>query len=417
MRRQLPPAAQPGLADPDRLPAHSLAAGACYLATNLLLSLRFLTSQSQTLASLNAFKPLLALVVVAGLAALVSGVRRPPPWVRRALASPWLAAALLVAFAAANFHLYPLLDREAVKLAGEGSDADDALIDAASRLLRGEAPYAAPTYRGNPISPGLGWVALNALWANTAWFFAMTPLYLAALAGLVRWVCGSWPAANLVVIGHLGCLGFWELAPTHDLGAFGLALAGGFVAAFALRRSAPALTAIAVVLGVIASARVPFAAFPLLTAALLARAMPLWPLLAGLGTGVAAALPLAHTYLDLGPYQPFHLADAGAALLPGAWLAGAAAATLTVALLVLRRPAGTLADLTLRAWACLVVPLGFVAAAQLAAIGFDTGRWEGANYLMPAFSFAVVSLALAGRPADIRMAAASQPPSPASSQI
>lgn len=375
-------------------------AGACYLATNLLLSLRFLTSQSQTLASLNALKPLLALGLAAGLAALVYVVVRPPPGARRALASPWLAATLLAAFAAANFFLYPLLDREAVKLAGEGSDADDALIDAASRLLRGEAPYAAPTYRGNPISPGLGWVALNALWANTAWFFAMTPLYLAALAGLVRWVCGAWPAANLVVIGHLGCLGFWELAPTHDLAAFGLALAGGFVAAFALRRAAPALAAMAVVLGVIASARVPFAAFPLLAAALLARATPLWPLLAALGTGVAVALPLAYAYLSAGLYPPFHLAGAGAALLPSGWFPGAAAATLAVTLLVLRRPAVRLADLTLRAWACLVVPLGFVAAAQLAAIGFDTGRWEGANYLMPAFSFAVVALALAWRPAD-----------------
>jgi len=372
----------------------ALLASAAFVTTSAVLSLRFLTSSSQTMTGLNAAKPWLLVLLIAGLVLLAALVLRPPPWVRRILATPVLALALIAGFTALNFYLHPLLDREALKLAGAGSDADDALIDAATRLLRGEPPYAAPTYRGNPISPGVGWVALNALWASHALFFVLTPLYLALLAGVVRVVSGSWHAANIVVLGHLGCLGFWELAPTHDLAALGLALSAGVVALFAAQQSPVVLAALSLLLGIVATARLPFVLLPALVAVLLRRITTYWAVIAVLGVGIAAALPLAFQLYDTNPYQPRHVLHFGSALLTEPWLKVVVVATLVVVILALARPARTLAGLCLRLWTCLIVPLGSLALGQLAAMGFETGRWEGANYLAPAFSFAVTAFAL-----------------------
>lgn len=368
---------------------------AAYAVTQLVLSLRFLTSTSQSLAFFNPAKPLLAAAVVLATGLFIAAVLRAPRPFARLVQSPILFLLLLAGLVYAQWHLYPLLDREALKLAGEGSDADDALIDIARRLLQGEPSYAAPTYRGNPISTGLGWVVLNLPWASQQTFFLLTPFYLGALGIALRAATRAWVAPNVALIGHLGCLGFLEIAPTSDLAALGAALCASFMAAYLGRNSGWALALIAVVMGTVSSGRVPFLLFPALSAALLWRATAGRSLILGLaGTATAAAWHLGAMRFGASPYQPLHLFDAANTLLPGAWRYIAALATAAVGIAAIRARNRTPADAVFLCGLCLATPLIFVALAQLAAIGFETGHWEGANYLEPAFSFFVAALAL-----------------------
>ena len=57
--------------------------------------------------------------------------------------------------------LYPIANGRSES--GAGSDADDALLLASSRLLSGEFPYSERTYLGNPVSPWPGSVLVFAL--------------------------------------------------------------------------------------------------------------------------------------------------------------------------------------------------------------------------------------------------------------
>lgn len=366
-----------------------------YAAAQFALSLRFLTSASLSLASVNAFKPLLAGFLVLATGLYIAAALRAPRPVARLLGSPVLSILLLAFLAIAEWYLYPLLDRASLKLAGEGSDADDALIDAAQRLLAGQPAYAAPTYRGNPISPGIGWIVLNLPWASASTFFLLTPFYLGVLGVAVRVAARSWVPANLTVIGHVICLGILEIAPTGDLAAFGAALAATFVAAYIARDSIWSLAAVALVMGTVSTGRIPFALFPLLAAAVLWRVTDGRSLILGIvGFGTAIGWHLTVVGTGSAPYQPLHLFGRGSVLLPGAWLYLAAIASAATAFVVLFRSKSNLSSAALRCGVCLAVPLAFLALAQLTQIDFRTGGWEGANYLTPALSLFTVALSM-----------------------
>lgn len=380
-------------------PTEAVRAASCaaWIGISLVMSLRFLTSQSQTLEFLNPAKPGLLALWILLTALLAYSILRPADWQMKAAGSPLLTAALLGGLLAAVFILFPLLDRDSVKVAGEGSDADDALIEAARRLASGESPYAATTYRGNQISPGIGWVALNLLFGSRATFFALTPFYMACLA-LMLWKSeGTWVAANIALLCHFASLGFWELAPTHDIVAFSAALGATFVAACAARESSVMLGMVGVIMGTVASARLPFAVFPLLAAALLWRLTARRSVVLCLaGTVVVAGWHLGAMLLDPTPYQPLHLIGRGGALLTGGWGYLIAPAMIVAGIAILLYPARTASGAAFRCGLCMAVPLGTLAAAQLADTGFDLGRWEGINYLAPALTLFVVALA-AGR--------------------
>lgn len=373
------------------------AAAICLLygATQIGLSLRFLASTSQSVAFLNPAKPLLGAALAVCVTALLHIVLRAPPVAARLLRSPLLCAALLAALACALWLLYPLLDRESVRLAGEGSDADDALIDAAMRLIAGAAPYAAPTYRGNPISTGIGWVILNLPLATKATFFLLTPVWLSALALTLRAATGTWIAANIAVLAQIGCLGFLEMAPTTDLPAFAAALAAVFIAAYMCRGSWGGLIVVAALMGVIASGRVPFLPFPLVAAVLLWRASAGRSLILALvGLAAAACCHLAALYFSDAPYQPLHLLLAPNALTPGGWRYVSAAATIATAALAWTYRDESLSGLLLRFALCLSTPLGIAAVTQLIVYDRPLGDWEGANYLAPVLPLLAAALGI-----------------------
>jgi len=105
---------------------------------------------------------------------------------------------VLVLYSVAFSAVYPLADSGRL---GGGSDRDNALTQATSRLLHGESPYREPTYLGRPISPLPGGLILSIPWVR---FFGNAAyqnlLWLCVLFILLSRTCRSEPMAALVFV-------------------------------------------------------------------------------------------------------------------------------------------------------------------------------------------------------------------------
>jgi hypothetical protein len=101
-------------------------------------------------------------------------------WMR----SQWLLIALLSVFFIEALFVYPIAD--ARKLHGQGSDQDDALIQAATLLRHGQYPYRFHTYDKKPISDGPGWVILHMPMYSLRMDSFEAPTLFAFLAWILR---------------------------------------------------------------------------------------------------------------------------------------------------------------------------------------------------------------------------------------
>ena len=88
----------------------------------------------------------------------------------------WMLAAC---FAAVSFFIYPVAD--ARKLSGMGSTGDDAVIEPAKTLLECGRLYDTVLYDGAPVSPGPGWIILNAPFALLHIYWLMNTVYILSL--------------------------------------------------------------------------------------------------------------------------------------------------------------------------------------------------------------------------------------------
>ncbi len=105
---------------------------------------------------------------------------------------------VLLLYAIAFAILYPIADSGSV---GGGTDRDDALNQATTRLLAGESPYLEPTYLGRPISPLPGGLILAIPWVSIFGSAAVQNLFwLAVFYLLLVRICRSEPMAALVFI-------------------------------------------------------------------------------------------------------------------------------------------------------------------------------------------------------------------------
>ncbi|MCK4548263.1 MAG: hypothetical protein KAW17_12580 [Candidatus Eisenbacteria sp.] len=155
----------------------------------------------------------------------------PDKWLSRRSARIGIILILLL-YAAAFSIVYPIADSGRI---GGGSDRDDALNLATSRLFAGEYPYAEPTHLGKPISPLPGGLILSALWVlglgNAAW---QNLLWLLVLFLLMARITRSEPAALCIFI----FLTMGSVALQHEL------MTGGDLLANSI-----AVTTVAVVAG------------------------------------------------------------------------------------------------------------------------------------------------------------------------
>jgi len=341
---------------------------------------RFFALDSQSLPWLNAWKSFLAALDLAGLilvAWMASGAGRRPTDTsdRRALIA--LAGALAV-LALALSALHPYFDRPELQAANLGGDRDDALIDAARRLLALEDPYAAPTYTRTPISPGPGWVLLNLIAGIPGLFPLLVPLHAALLTAVVARAGYGVGPTLLATLFCLGSAGFWENAYGSDLSALALALATCTVAAFSFRRHAGLHVLLPLLAGALATARLPLLLYPAWLGVLL------WSLgdrRSGLVTailGTATALLLHGIFGVLmsraGPYPPFHLLDQGMLLFGPGGLAAGLAGLAAFALVAARQALTSVAAALWRQGLILLLAFGSISLAAIAAAG---GRLDG----------------------------------------
>ena len=328
-------------------------------------------------------------------AALAWVMLNPQPWVRKKLNSAWPLALVVVALSVAIVLVYPLAD--GLKLQGGGSDADDALRIGGHALWQFQNPYGLTTYFGNPLSPGPGWLFLTGWLAVLGLQPLLTPLALLLCAWALRASGFGWPMVSIVVLMLASSLGLWELAVVgNDLPAWGLLLLA--VVALLTKPRLPFLAVIglAVVVGCLATARLPLFYLPILLGFAL---IAVWPLrgvwVAGVGLLMMVAWHGWFYLLNGAGYPPLHLLGRGEALLAGSSLVAALGVlgVTGVAMLYHWRWWPPLTQVALG----LGVPFAVLAAAELASVGTLEG-WEGATFLLPALPMALLAVLKAWPP-------------------
>jgi hypothetical protein len=285
---------------------------------------------------------------------------------------------LVVAVAAIGSYYTASLDGLA------GSDRDEAIIVSAERLMRGEHPYAAPTYLGNPLSPGPGWVvlhvpfvALGLYWLVPASAWAVLPM-AAALATTER----SKVMMRTIVLSAGAPVMWHELVTGSDLltagviGGAAVVLSAGDIPSGRRRLSTVALAAFM-------TSRAPFllggAGFYAASRAVGGAAAIALGALAVSAVAWVALFAMAPTH-----NSPLHLLTRAQVIFPPPALVAALIATVVTLGIVSRSLAVTTARRLWNFGLVLLVPLSATAAASLARAGWDLASWVGASYLVPA---------------------------------
>jgi hypothetical protein len=311
------------------------------------------------------------------------------------LGNPLSWSTLVVGFAVINYLLYASTRRVSAL-----STAPNALMEPAIAFLQaGQHPYSVRLFDGAPISPGPGWILLNAVFSLTGQIELLVPFYLAVAAFLLAKFSNG--AALAFVLLLFGSLNFFQMSVTgHDLPATTLAMVALTLALYRWNRYPTLLVALALVSGLVATARVPFLVFPL------ALSWFLWPInrhraaafcaiSIGTALGTHAAFFFSGNGLGLA-YQPlrvFGRAMGSGSTLP---LIGGVI-TMIAAVLALRHrkkaPQAWLLSLWILFW-----PFAFIGVGELVRSGIASGStwviWEGKNYVAFSLPFLAACIAL-----------------------
>lgn len=305
-----------------------------------------------------------------------------------------LPHSILVILSVINWFVYPIIDGR--KAQGLGSTGDDAMIEPIRSLLAGGGLYDARLYDGAPISPGPGWILLNAPLTISGLYFLITPVYLTLTVLLFRsWVMDKVRAATAMAL-ILSSPIIWELMTNgHDLVALGCSLALLPLLCFRFSDHMNAkLVMLALLVGLVATARIVLLPLPLLLAAFLWKKNRAAAMLIG-GLGLTTAVGL-HTifYMLSDPYSPLHLLGRGRSNVGFPLIAGGAVATLGLGLAALVMYKPKFESMFFWYGLCLLLPFSVIPFGEFQAVGWNIARWEGANYLVPAIPSIVFSLCL-----------------------
>jgi hypothetical protein len=356
-----------------------------------------------SLKSVAKYAPMPALTIPLFGALTASGLwflLHPPSRVRHVLTTPGPTVLLVAAITLTVIFVYPMAD--GLKTSLRGSDADDAMIVAGRAMMHLENPYAHRTYFGNPFSPGPGWVALIAPFSVLGLYPFVFPLALVLTILVLRSASLSWTEINQFTFALFGCLLCWEAAAIgSDLPTWGLAVLGSLVLLNRPRLSPAAATTLAVGIGCLATARIPFLYLPALAGAGLAAANPRRAaLVAVLGTAIALLLHWMFFRLNPESYTPLHLLNLANLILSGPWRYAAILCTVMVVALLASRVLRW-SPITLAAWG-LGAPMALLAAANLRQVD-RLAQWNAVEYLLPALPLILFALLAPGpgtRPAS-----------------
>lgn len=168
----------------------------------------------------------------------------------------WLL--LIVVLGLLNILLYP-----GTRLVPNPSSAPSALIGPAAALFYdGLNPYSIRIFDGAPISPGPGWILLNSPLLLGGLITILTPIYLFFSGFMLAKICKATHALIYILLTLLS-LNFLQMSIIgHDLPAIILALVGLTLALNFYYKDDIYFIIIAVLVGLVATARVPFIIFP-----------------------------------------------------------------------------------------------------------------------------------------------------------
>ena len=361
----------------------------------MLTSLRFWALSSRSVAALNVVKPALALAQPIALWVLCTAFARNWGGVRTWRGHGVLLAALLVAYAGANSILHPYFDRPALRALGLDSDIDDEFIVAAGNAWRLRNPYADALYSGNPISEGPAWVILNAVFGSTSRFFALAPTYAAVFAVVVWRRTGAVGAGTLALLVSLASTGVWESSFGGDLAAAGFAMGAGTLLCLPPTARLSQILAGAILIGAVATVRMPFVIFPALAALLLyrARARRAAAVVASAGTGLAVGSHLVFWAIQPANYPPLHLIGQSFGSVGPIGLVVAGALAAAVAWVAWRRRLGDGADVLIWQGLGLFGPFAIVAYRSIVTLGLTGEDWT--RYVAPSVPSLAAAVALA----------------------
>jgi hypothetical protein len=340
-------------------------------------------------------------------AVMVLLLLRPPgilAGVSRALTARGVLPALpVIALAAADFVWYPYTRHVA-----HPSTGPDAMVVPMVRLLEGNQPYAAPLWDGALISPGPGWMLLNAPLSTNGLIVLLSPFWLALAAGLLA---SRDAVAGALFVGALFASRDFlvQSAGGHDIFAVNLAVTTVCLLAPHCMRNRARLIGLAILAGLVVTARVPL----VLLVPVLGLGLARGDRRAGLVFTCVALVVAALFHAAFGAwaawdgvfYQPLHVflrakSGAGPVFMLISAAGGAAAC---VAIYRLARPGP--AALMLCCWLLefgLFAPIGL---GELVNVNhFDVTMWEGRHYIAWSLPLLCGYLALgAARRADHRV--------------
>ena len=323
--------------------------------------------------------------VYAAAAALVLTVlRAQPAWLDRAARrlAAWGLLPMLpaLALAVADAVYYP-----ATRHFAHPSTGPDAMIVPVLRLLAGVDPYAGRLWDGAPISPGPGWLLLNAPLTASGLIVLFSPVWLA----WATWLVGARHAAGGLLFAALlfACRNFLvQSAAGHDIFAVNLAVAVVCLLAPSAAGRGKRLVAVAVLAGCVLTARVPMIVLLPVFGLALGRGDRrdgwLFVLVAG---AVALALHGGFAAWAMGvgdAYQPLHVLHRAAAGAGPLFLGLAVGGGLLAGWLVWRLAAPNDVSLLLCCWLlefALFAPVGVGELVNVA--HFNLAQWEGQNYV------------------------------------
>jgi len=299
---------------------------------------------------------------------------------RAALSSPAVTVLLLLGIAAAAELLYR---RELRRIAaGVGSTAAPAMSKTVEALLHGQGLYSVHLLGGAPVSPGPGWLLINApfTWAHV--YALMVPAWLALTAFVLRRSYASGLQVN-IGLALLCCSPafFRLLGEGHDIIALSCAVVLMIVWSDRWVDSDPSALLCGLAVGVLCTARIIYVPLALLYAVLLWTRSPRRGVIVG-AVGVLVASGLFYVFsLGVHPYPPAHLFGRGHQRQPLGMLLVDVIVMLGIGVAVLRGVSRQAVSwfvgfAAIFSTAHLLIGLG-----ELASSNYVLKTWEGANYV------------------------------------
>jgi hypothetical protein len=302
-----------------------------------------------------------------------------------------------VLLAGLDFVLYPI-SRQVAQI----STAPDALIEPATALIqRGENLYSVQLSGGSPVSPGPGWILLNAPFTISGFVSLLTPFYLFLCALMISKWSKAYTFGFIILL--FVSLSFLQMSFVgHDLPATILAFVGLTLALYRYYDRTFLFVLISFLIGVLSTARVPFIIFPIaLSLCLRTKNQHRALLFVVFSTSLALLIHLVF-YLwavkDGLFYQPLHIFNR-AALGSGLGILIIGGITWAVAgWFAWRRLTSDIASWFSFLWVLIGVPFIFVGFGELIRNGiFSTSNWaawEGKVYVMFTLPLMITSIVM-----------------------